>query len=361
MRPSLWPSFVVVVALNLAVALLGLPAAGAEPGEPGPAPPPGADERIARMLAEIERASAELDAAAERRPAALAAQPGAFPLPPEAAARAEALARYAETGEPPILGLPTRTVYPFGHETPVVRCLPLRACDLAFEAGERLAGWALGDTERWLVAELAEGAGETAVPHLLLKPTDFELATNLVVVTDRRTYHLELESPPAEEVHGEAGDVSRPTGYDGQLSWWYPDEFVREARERRVADEARAAAAARRHREAVALDVALDPGRLSFAYEIRRPWRPSRRLGWGPVTVFDDGRRVYLRLPPAAHGAELPVVLGVLDGGDTYPLDARLDGDWLIVPALFERAELVVGTGEKRRSLTVVAGRRGEG
>ncbi|HMB54607.1 MAG TPA: TrbG/VirB9 family P-type conjugative transfer protein [Thermoanaerobaculia bacterium] len=355
MRPYHW----YCVSLVLLLLILAPAAAGGEPGpaaaEEAATPP----DQLERLLAEVERASQALDAAGPLAvPSGAAPGPEAgglpFPTEPGAAAWAEALEEYAETGEPPVLGLPTRRVYPFGHQVPVLRCLPLRACDLVFEEGERLAGWALGDTERWLLAELTEGGGETAVAHLLVKPTDFDLATNLVVVTDRRTYHLELASPAPEEVHGEDGDESRPTDYDGQLAWWYPDDFVRQAR--RLDDEAerRAAAAVRRHEGAVALDVPLDPERLSFAWEVRRPWRPSRRLGWRPVTVFDDGRRVYLRLPAAARSAELPVVLGKLEDGEVYPLDARVEGDWWIVPSRPERIELVVGSGKARRSLTLV-------
>ena len=352
MKPLSWPSLAL-----LSMLVVSSSAGGAEPGPQGASPSNDPDDRIARMISEIERASEALDGVGDRLPAtpgALETTFGAFPPTPEAAARREALTRYAETGEPPVLGLPTRRVYPYGHQIPIVRCLPLRACDLVFQAGEQLAGWALGDTERWIVAELAEGGGDAAVPHLLLKPTDFELATNLVVVTDRRTYHLELESPTPEEVRGDDGDASRATDYDAQLSWWYPDEFVREARQRQASAERAATTAVRRHQDAVALDVPLDPARLSFAYEVKRPWRPSRRLGWQPVTVFDDGRRIYLRLPPAARVTELPVVLGLLEDDETYPLDARFEGDWLIVPSLTDRLELVVGSGKTRRSLTIV-------
>jgi type IV secretion system protein VirB9 len=289
-----------------------------------------------------------------------AAVPGdaGAPAAPDLGAFAAALEEYEETGEAPVLGLPTHRAYPYGHRVPVVRCLPLRACDLEFEGGETLAGWAVGDSERWLVEELVQGIDDEAQPHLLVKPTEFDLATNLVVVTDRRTYHLELEAPSAEEVQ-ERPQGSPPAAYDAHLSWWYPDDFV----QRRSADvraKAAARAEARARRDAArALEASLDPRELSFAYRVRTPWRPSRRLGWKPTTVFDDGRRVYLRLPAVARRGELPVILGLLENGGHYPLNARLDGDWLIVPALFERAELILGTGEERRSLRIVATDRG--
>jgi hypothetical protein len=66
-----------------------------------------------------------------------------------------------------------------------------------------------------------------------------------------------------------------------------------------------------------------------------------------------------VRLPEQALRGELPVVLGVLADGTEVPLNARLDGEWWVVPTLFERAELVLGSGKARRWLRIVA--TGEG
>ncbi|HMB54902.1 MAG TPA: hypothetical protein VKU40_16405, partial [Thermoanaerobaculia bacterium] len=121
MRPFSW-SFVSLVLLLLILA----PAAAG--GEPGPAADDAAaaPDQLERLLAEVERASQALDAAGPLAvPSAPGPGPGAgglpFPTEPGAAAWAEALEEYAETGEPPVLGLPTRRVYPFGHQVPVLR------------------------------------------------------------------------------------------------------------------------------------------------------------------------------------------------------------------------------------------------
>lgn len=347
----------------LSLCLLALSPSQATLAQKPPEPPPASDTPAALedAVSELEEMLAAYEAEAESLPAAPPAPSpagGSFVPTPEAAARAAGLATYADTGEPPILGLPTHRAVPYGHETPVLRCLPLRACDLELEAGETVHGWALGDTERWLTEELTEGAGAAAKPHLLLKPIDFDLATNLVVITDRRTYHLELESPPADEV-ADADGNPRVTGYDLHLAWWYPDDFVARTVQRRAVEATRAARADQERRQAVALDrpLAVDPEDLSFGYRLRAPWRRSRRLGWKPITVFDDGQRVYLRLPPEAAEGELPVLLGLLDDGEHQPLNVQLRGDWLIVPTLFDRAELVLGTGTRRRSLRIVSTR----
>ena len=77
-----------------------------------------------------------------------------------------------------------------------MRCTPLRACDIELQAGEVVTGVALGDTERWVTSPLDSGAADDPTSHVIVKPKDYDLATNIVIGTDRRTYHLSLLSPP---------------------------------------------------------------------------------------------------------------------------------------------------------------------
>jgi type IV secretory pathway VirB9-like protein len=46
--------------------------------------------------------------------------------------------------------------------------------------------------------------------HILVKPTRPDIATNLVINTDRRTYHLELRA-------------NAPQVWMASVSWTYPD------------------------------------------------------------------------------------------------------------------------------------------
>ncbi len=51
-----------------------------------------------------------------------------------------------------------------------------------------------GDTVRWVVGDTSSGQGNSRRVHILVKPTLPDIQTNLVVLTDRRAYHLELVS-----------------------------------------------------------------------------------------------------------------------------------------------------------------------
>lgn len=77
---------------------------------------------------------------------------------------------------------------------------PGQVTDIALQEGEQLVGAgpvAAGDTVRWIIGDTTSGAGTTSRVHILVKPTRSDLTTNLVINTDRRTYHLELRATPA--------------------------------------------------------------------------------------------------------------------------------------------------------------------
>jgi len=74
---------------------------------------------------------------------------------------------------------------------------PGQVTDIALQPGERLTGSgpvAAGDTTRWVIGDTESGAGPGRRVHILVKPTRAGLTTNLVINTERRTYHIELRS-----------------------------------------------------------------------------------------------------------------------------------------------------------------------
>jgi type IV secretion system protein TrbG len=302
-----------------------LPEGSSEPGSvAGPAPPA---------------------AAAPAPPSASSAA-----APPAAAAAAaavdgEALARaYRRSGTAATVEVGDRgavALVPFGHGRPVLRCAPLRACAVELEAGEIVLATSLGDGARWLIQAAAAGPG-ARTPLLVVKPTACDLSTNLVVATDRRIYELALDSPPCRNADsGESGAYNPHLPYTGLVRFYYPDEMVhRWTEQERLARQQAAEQAAGR--------TPLAPGarlaRLNFDYS----WDRGKRWPWVPAQVFDDGLHTYLVLPPAAHLAELPILLGLEPGGGLALLTYHLDGQTLIADRVLERAVLVVGHGRPK-------------
>lgn len=338
-------------ALALFVCLTAAAAAADQPGPlteppgspPGAAPAPATSEEIERLLAEIDGLAglpvpAPPDDGAE--PSLAASAP--------AVTVEEAGHRFEESGFAPVVALPSHRLYPFGHEVPTLRCLPTRACDLVLEPGESIDGHALGDPESWQTAVLLEGQPPALTPHFVIKPSAFGLATNLVLVTDRRAYHVELVSSAESEARA-AG-----AAYDHRVGWWYPERWI----ERRRAEEQLARARREARAEATPAALPLDPTGLNWSYRVEHPRRRSRRLGWEPAAVVDDGRRTWIRLPERALTGELPAAFGVLADGSYVPLNARYRDGWLLIPAVVDTLDLVLGAGDGRRSLRIVHGSR---
>jgi hypothetical protein len=94
----------------------------------------------------------------------------------------------------PVKGADGMLRFPFGDTTPPsLSCAPLYVCDITLQPGERILNLAIGDSVRWVVAPATSGSGGIT-PHILIKPTDAGLATNLLVTTDKHTYEFDLHS-----------------------------------------------------------------------------------------------------------------------------------------------------------------------
>ncbi len=192
---------------------------------------------------------------------------------------------------------------------------PEKVSDIALEPGEKLTAVSAGDTVRWVVGDTTSGAGATAQTHILVKPTATELETNIVITTDRRVYHLELESTERS--------------YMAAVSWRYPEDQL-------VALRGRNAEAADAAAQVIDADVALE--QLRFRYEIsgdRPPWRPLR--------AFDDTHKVYIEFPARIDQGEAPPLFVVGVNGDAELVNYRVRGKYYIVDHLFAAAELRLG------------------
>jgi len=209
---------------------------------------------------------------------------------------------------------------------------PGQVTDIALQEGETLVGpgpVAAGDTVRWMIGDTLSGSGATQRVHILIKPTRPDIATNLVINTDRRTYHIELRANP---------DI-----YMASVSWSYPaDELIALRREEEQA--ARAAPAT----EGFTLEA------LNFDYRIS-----GDEPDWRPIRVFDDGRRTLVEFPPDVVQGEMPPFFVVGAGGAAELVNYRVSGRYLIVDRLFHKAELRLGAGRRQVRVKIENRKRG--
>ena len=215
--------------------------------------------------------------------------------------------------------------FPYGHSQPTLTCTVLRACVIQLQPGEVVLSKITGDTERWEIAPAPSGPdGHTAL--VVVKPGDCEITTNLLLATDRRLYDLTLDSPPCKS------RSTNPQGpYVRHVRFYYPDAMV---------DEWARPAPVR---------VAPDVTNFNFDYRVKK----DKEFRWAPAQVFDDGARVYIKLPEAARHAEAPALFVLeADGSKTLLNYTVLGGDTYVTDRLFDRAVLVAGVkGKERRVL----------
>ncbi len=192
---------------------------------------------------------------------------------------------------------------------------PEKVSDIALEPGEKLTAVSAGDTVRWIVGDTTSGAGATAQTHILVKPTAPELNTNLVITTDRRVYHLELESTERS--------------YMAAVSWRYPEDQL-------VALRGRNAEAQDTATQVVDAGVTLE--QLRFRYEIS-----GDSPAWRPLRAFDDTHKVYIEFPARIDQGEAPPLFVVGVNGDAELVNYRVRGRYYVVDRLFAAAELRLG------------------
>lgn len=190
---------------------------------------------------------------------------------------------------------------------------PERVSDIALQPGEAIVSVAAGDTVRWTVGDTTSGSGDAKRVHIFVKPFSAGLSTNLVITTDRRSYHLQLESTAATAM--------------AALSWTYPvDEMIAI---RRAQADAQAAAP-------IASGLAMD--RLNFGYAIS-----GDKPAWRPLRAFDDGRQTFIEFAPAIAVGEAPPLFVVGEDGQAELVNYRVSGRFYIVDRLFDAAELRLG------------------
>jgi type IV secretion system protein VirB9 len=219
--------------------------------------------------------------------------------------------------------------FPYGHAQPTLTCTVLRACVIELAPGEIVLSRISGDTERWEIRPAPAGAdGRTVL--IVVKPRDCDITTNLVLATDRRLYDLTLDAPPCR---GRSTNPQQP--YVRHVRFYYPDETI---------------AQWAKPPEPAPVRVAPDVLSLNFGYRVKK----DRQFRWAPAQVFDDGARVYIKLPEEARHAEAPVLfLLEADGSKVLVNYSVVGGDTYVTDRLFDRAVLVAGVGGKERQVLI--------
>lgn len=240
---------------------------------------------------------------------------------------AEALRLADEWSNRPIKPIHTgggKVVYVHGATLPTIIGAPMQISDIELEPGEIINEILVGDSVRWLVES---GTSQGGTTHIFIKPVDAGLKTSLVVTTSRRVYHMKL--------------VSRASGHTPYVGFLYQSQLQ---------------AVLKNDSKEKAWNTAVEEGRtldmssLDFGYKVKG------KSSWKPIRVYDDGQKMYLRLPDTVSRGEAPALL-VRQGKEDTLVNYRFKNNTYEVDGVFQHVILIAGIGGRQDRVEIIKDR----
>jgi type IV secretion system protein VirB9 len=188
---------------------------------------------------------------------------------------------------------------------------------IRFGADERIENVAVGDSAAWQVTPNKRGN------YLFIKPLIAGARSNMMVITDQRTYLFDLET-------------ARGTQLVYTLSFDYPDYPAPGS-----VQPAPTAAPPAADTVLASAPPAVPP-KLNFA------WKAEGAKSLRPARIFDDSKAVYLSWPETSA---LPAVLVPAPDGTESPADYRMDNGFIVIDGMPRR--IIIRRGKE--SATVLA------
>lgn len=232
--------------------------------------------------------------------------------------------------------------FAYGSGQPTIICAPLTVCDLALQPGEVVTTQPhVGDNVQWRISNGGmSGSPPNQVTHVMIKPIDAGLTTNLSINTDRRSYSINL--------------VSRRKDYMPKVAFDYPEDAEKswESYLENAAVEKSEAAVT----PAMPCDQApsIPPNGFSIS---------DRKKSWSPVQVYavatPVGQKTCIQFPADISSYDLPAVLAVADDGGWFSdpsvkmINARFSNNRYMVDGVYPRLALIHGVGRGQERITI--------
>jgi type IV secretion system protein VirB9 len=195
---------------------------------------------------------------------------------------------------------------------------------IKFAKDEAIENVAIGDSSKWQVTPNKRAS------LLFVKPLAARAATNMTVVTTRRTYLFDLVASPD----------NAPLYV---LQFRYPELEAQE-------EEARLALAAQAEREmanAEEIEAATDPLAVSDPENLNFAWETRGNSELFPARAYDDGEATFLTWP---EGTPIPAILITNVDGEEGPVNFTVRGDTVVVEGV--PREIVLRSGRDTATLT---------
>lgn len=209
------------------------------------------------------------------------------------------------------------------YSHPVIECAPLHLCVIQLGQNEEINHIALGDSINWLVGQSLTGTKSQGSWSITVKPRTFDIATDLVITTNQRTYNLGL--------------VSRRGATTHVVNFYYPEETRQRDHQKTVAKFFNPL-----KQSTVSHGPNINLSHINFAYQVSGDY-PT----WRPKRVFDDANKTFIEMPAISSKVDLPL-LYVLKDGQKALINYRYKRPYYVIDGLFKKAWLISGKGHQQ-------------
>lgn len=183
---------------------------------------------------------------------------------------------------------------------------------IIFAPGEEVTNYGSGYSTAWEFA--------TADNKFFLKPKDKDGTTNLVIVTTKRVYNLDVHL------------VEKPSNATYKLTFRYPQDYIDA--------QVKAGQEAYIKGQLNKRDPALNGDKTAFNYDYSMNFGMSKSSkNLAPVEAFDNGRFTYLRFKP---NADFPAIYSVNSDGEAI-INSHVEDGYLVIHGVYPEYRLRAG------------------
>lgn len=226
-----------------------------------------------------------------------------------------------------------KTTFAYGTGQPTIICSPIQLCMLELQAGEKIVqgGVQIGDPARWKLDIIL---GNNNIFNIIMKPLNVGLNTSLIVVTDRRTYHMNLRSTNKDFMA--LVGFRYPLEIEAKMNA-YRNELVKEEQVRQEMSEK------------LKIEDDLSKKRLDFKYTVS----DCDTCIWKPVRVYNDGKQTFIQMNKQMTQVEAPALTVISENKEMKITNYRVYKDLYIIDALFVKARLISGVGYSQKYIEI--------
>lgn len=216
----------------------------------------------------------------------------------------------AEDKQPINRKLDKNTCYLSCNKSLTLTCKPLMLTDIALLPNENVLSLNAGDTARWSFQTMTSNTDDLVLNHILLKPKEDSIQTNLIVATNQRTYHLNLVSNENAVTNG---------------IYAFFDPIHQISRQQCQT--------------------------LDSNYAVKVPFFKTTP-SWTPNNVYNDGKSVYIFMPKL-NQYSAPTFYVLNDNNEPTVVNYQVNNDYYRVDQLFSKAILVRGVGRNQEKVII--------